>query len=231
MLFGTRIDEYPQYYFLFLIWRNTMALTIALCGNEAIESMMRRSLTLQGVQDSWEVASVDSQAPSQKEPDLYATPMLARTKLRAERVLSQHKSASLGAAFEYGVIRIATVVNLIDLNILEMSLEELHSPEFKAEMKRRNAEAERLAPRFESISVASIVDKKGKVFDCMTVGDADALSVSFHWIRGVNHVTASDPALVSVGKRIRNPVPFVTAVRSTLLVYYQLLCNVPQTKN
>jgi hypothetical protein len=207
-----------------------MVSTVALCGNEVVERILSKSLELHDSRREWQVVASAINVLPQKEPDLYAAPMLARTKQRAERVFTQY-GAAVGIAFEHGVIKVATVVNLVDLNILEMSSEDIQSPAVVAEIKRRDAEAKRLAPSFASISVATVVDTDGVVFECMTIDGENGTRVSFSWTDEQSCISTCEPDLVSIEKRIQNPTPFVSACGDALLEYYRLLEGIPATKN
>lgn len=204
-------------------------LSIALCGNETVEAILREKLTQYYPAEEWQLTSRSIPLPPKpSEPELYASPMLERTKQHASLVHATTQGANLGIAFEYGVIRTAVVVNLAGLDLLEMSLEEIGSSEVRQKIQTAQKEAERDSPRFAQVSVASVVNAQGDVFGCMTVDLGESTKVIFHWGEGsVTH----EPEYVDVGNIIPNHGAFVRAVGGALLEYHAILCDAPSSKN
>jgi|GEM_PF-5257491 len=122
-----------------------MSWSIALSGNEALDAIVRAALSARSGHTGWSLITKHTLVSPQAEPDVFASPMIERTKQRAQEALENTPGASLGIAFVHGTIRVAAVVNLINLHILDMSPEELQSPKFREEIRRRDTDTKKLA--------------------------------------------------------------------------------------
>ncbi len=206
-----------------------MSIFVAVCGNEAVAELLENKLQVHYPKGQWKLASYDIYVPKRISTDLYAHPMSERTETRASQVLTQVPESTIAVAFESGIVQTAMgVVNLVDMDVLEMSPEELDSPEVKKEIRRRSLEAVKASPRFATISVASVVDAQGKIFGCMVFEVEEEPHVVFHWGEGNGTI---EPALVEVGDRIPNPAPFVQAVSDVLLTYHKSAVELPTMTN
>ncbi len=209
-----------------------MAISIVLCGNDAIESIVRDALRRHYPGGEWTLAAhTVPNMPHRHEPEFTAHPMMERVKERASHLVAKVSDATLALAFEHGTIRLAQVVDIHDLGLMDMNAEEIRalasSDEFKEKLRQRRKEAES-QPNFSTISVATVVDRRGEVFQC-SVSDLfpDPKMVSFF----CNNLLCFLPEEVELDGRIPHPLQFVQAVADALLEYRDALSAAPAIKN
>lgn len=208
-----------------------MSISIVVSGNEVVGNIFRNNLNKHLTSCEFELSVYEPQCIHKKgEPELYTTAMRNRTAEKAQEACMQIPNATVGVCFESGVIQTALVVDLVDLNIIDMSPEEIFSGKILEEIRKRSAMAMKDSPpSFINTSVVSVVDAEGLIVQSDTLDVDGKTHVSFTW--GEPLVTEFVPEAVDNSGRVPHQLPFLRALQETLVAYHDILASVPTRKN